>query len=49
VGGSGLDAGEGQEGMGKHQIEIWCSQQWSLPWVVNDAVNVLPCATCALP
>jgi hypothetical protein len=30
----------------EHQISIWCSQQWSLPCSVNDAVNVLPCSTC---
>jgi hypothetical protein len=31
----------------KHQISIWCYQLLGLPCSVNDAVNVLPCATCA--
>src|SRR4029453_215345 len=29
----------------EHQIEIWCSPPPSLVCSVNDAVNVLPCAT----
>jgi hypothetical protein len=31
----------------EHQIEIWCSQRQGLSCSVNDAVNVLPCATWA--
>ena len=31
----------------EQQIEIWCSHAVSLLCSVNDAVNVLPCATCA--
>ncbi len=31
----------------EHQIPIWCSQPLSLLCSVNDAVNVLPCSTCA--
>jgi hypothetical protein len=31
----------------EHQISIWCSQAPSLLCSVNDAVNVLPCSTCA--
>ena len=29
----------------EHQTRIWCSQPFSLLCSVNDAVNVLPCAT----
>ena len=31
----------------EHQISIWCSQRQSLSCSVNDAVNALPCSTCA--
>jgi hypothetical protein len=31
----------------EHQISIWCSHAVSLLCSVNDAVNVLPCSTCA--
>jgi hypothetical protein len=31
----------------EHQITIECSRRSSLSCSVNDAVNVLPCATCA--
>jgi hypothetical protein len=31
----------------EHQIRIWYPQPLSLPCSVNDAVNLLPCSTCA--
>jgi hypothetical protein len=33
----------------QHQISIsiWCSQLLGLAYPVNDAVNDLPCSTCA--
>jgi hypothetical protein len=31
----------------EHQIKIWCSQSKCLLCPVNDAVNDLPCSTCA--
>jgi hypothetical protein len=31
----------------EHQIEIWCSRPFGLFCSVNDAVDALPCATCA--
>jgi Homeodomain-like domain len=34
-------------GVAEHQIAIWCSQKKCLSCSVNDAVNVLPCSTCA--
>jgi hypothetical protein len=34
-------------GLPEHQISIWCSQPPSLLCSVNDAVNFLPCSTCA--
>jgi hypothetical protein len=36
---------DGPLGRREHQIPICCFQPFSLVWSVNDAVNVLPCAT----